>query len=195
MRRVSSVADMNEESVPVDAVSFRRALANMAAPVTVVTTVDGEGRPRGFTASSVCSLSLDPPLVLVCIGKGMRSYAAFAAAERFNVNVLAGDQEELALRFAGRGVDRFDHDDVTFDDRGLPVIRGAVTRLACAAADLLDGGDHSILVGRVDHAPVAGGRPLVYFDRDFRRLHPIAGLDVSDRPAFLRLLTNVGPTR
>jgi flavin reductase ActVB len=185
MRRVSSI----------DGAAFRRAMASMPAPVTIVTTVDSEGRPWGFTASSVCSLSLDPPLLLVCIGKGMRAYAAFAAAERFNVNVLAGDQEELALRFAARGVDRFDHDDVTFDDRGLPVIRGALARLGCAAADLLDGGDHSILVGRVDHAPVAGGPPLVYFDRDFRRLHPVADLDASDRPAFLRLLTNVGPTR
>jgi flavin reductase (DIM6/NTAB) family NADH-FMN oxidoreductase RutF len=180
--------------MPVDSVTFRRALANMPAPVTVVTTADDEGRPWGFTASSVCSLSLDPPLVLVCIGKRMRSYPAFEAAERFTVNVLAGGQEELARRFADSSVDKFDHDDVTFDDHGLPVILGTLTRLGCAAAGLLDGGDHSILVGRVDHAPVADGPPLVYFDRDFRTVNPSPASTYQDAE-FLPLLRNVGPTR
>lgn len=157
----------------IDSIAFRRALANMPAPVTVVTTVDPEGRSHGFTASSVCSLSLDPPLVLVCVGKRMRSYPAFEAAERFAVSVLAHDQEELARRFAAGGAEKFDHPDVTSDERGLPVIRGALTRLACSATGLLDGGDHSILIGRVEQAPVAGGSPLVHFDRSFRGLHPL----------------------
>jgi flavin reductase ActVB len=157
----------------IDSIAFRRALANMPAPVTVVTTVDPDGRSHGFTASSVCSLSLDPPLMLVCVGKRMRSYPAFEAADRFAVSVLAHDQEELARRFAVGGPEKFDHPDVTSDERGLPVIRGALTRLACSAAGLLDGGDHSILIGRVEHAPVAGGAPLVHFDRGFRGLRPL----------------------
>jgi flavin reductase (DIM6/NTAB) family NADH-FMN oxidoreductase RutF len=156
--------------MPVDTNAFRRALANMPTPVTVVTTVGTDGRPYGFTASSVCSLSLDPPLLLVCIGKHTGCYRAFRTAERFAVNVLADHQEELARQFATRGADKFNHAAVTYDGRGLPHICGALTRLVCAPVDLLDGGDHSILVGRVEHAPVTGGRPLLYFNRDFRAL-------------------------
>ncbi len=191
----------------VDTTAFRRALANMPAPVTVVTTVDPDSRPYGFTASSVCSLSLDPPLVLVCIGKRAHCYPVFLAAERFAVNVLARGQEETARRFGTCGAEKFNEGDVTRDDRGLPLICGALTRLVCALVDLLDGGDHSILVGRVEHAPVTGGRPLVYFDRNFRGLHhdgvprpahpsgksrpaaaPHADRHISDRSPFFSLI-------
>lgn len=155
----------------VDVATFRQAMASIATPVTVVTTVDRTGRPAGFTASSFCSLSLDPPLVIVCVDKAARSHPAFVEAPYFMVNVLAAGQEDLAMRFATRGADKFGAGNLTYVAHGLPAVPEAVTQLLCALHEVLDGGDHSILVGCVKQASTAGGPPLLYCDRGFRRLH------------------------
>lgn len=154
----------------IDVASFRTAMSSIATPVTIVTTVDLEGRPAGFTASSFCSLSLDPPLLLICVDKAARCHAAFVGAPRFMVNVLAVGDEELAIRFATRGADKFGARDLTLGKHGLVAVPNAVTRLECALHAVLDGGDHSILVGRVEHATTTGGSPLLYWDHGFRRL-------------------------
>jgi len=161
--------------MPVNAASFRDALARVPAPVTIITTLDWNGRPAGFTASAVCSLSLDPPLILVCINTAAGCYPAFRRAERFLVNILASGQEELARRFGTPRVDKFGGEVLTFLDHGLPAISGAPVRLVCALDAILPGGDHSILVGRVqEQARMSAGAPLVYFDRRFHRLEAAA---------------------
>ncbi|MEU0588582.1 flavin reductase family protein [Streptomyces sp. NPDC006132] len=156
------------------------AMSRVPGPVTVVTTVDGAGRRRGFTATSFSSLSLDPPLVLVCLSRTASTHEAFTSADHFLVNLLAHDQDHLALRFARSGVDRFAEGDAAGDilpcELGLPGSPDACARIACALHAVLDGGDHSILVGRVLDTHVDDDRtPLVHYDRTFT--HPACALD------------------
>ncbi|MEU2224873.1 flavin reductase family protein [Streptomyces sp. NPDC018347] len=158
--------------MPVDRLAFTRTLSRVPAPVTVTTTADASGRRWGFTGSSFCSVSLDPPLVLICLDKGASTHGAFTAAPHFLVNVLAHEQGDVALRFATSGADRFAAGDMAPCELGLPGLPGAAARIACATHEILDGGDHSILVGRVE-ATHAGDRvPLVYSDRAFGRPVP-----------------------
>ncbi|MEU6402552.1 flavin reductase family protein [Streptomyces sp. NPDC046985] len=158
-------------------------MSRVPGPVTVVTTVDRAGRRWGFTATSFSSLSLDPPLVLVCLNKTASTHEAFTSADRFLVNLLAQGQDHVALRFARSGADRFAEGDVEGDvvpcELGLPGSPGACARLACALHAVLDGGDHSILVGRVLDTHADDDRtPLVYYGRTFT--HPASALDLPD---------------
>ena len=102
-----------------EAADFTRAMARVPGPVTVVTTVDAAGTRSGFTASSFSSVSLDPPLVLVCLDRAASTHPAFAAADRFLVNVLAEGQEAIALRFATSGIDRFAAGDLKPCEAGM----------------------------------------------------------------------------
>ncbi|XVS67522.1 flavin reductase family protein [Actinosynnema sp. CA-299493] len=157
--------------MPTDPKTFTSAMASVAGPVAVVTTIDESGRPRGFTASSFCSLSLDPPLVLVCLSRTSSSHPAFAAAKSFTVNVLAHDHAELARHFARPSEDKFEGAVMTECERGLPGLVDAAARLACSAHAVLDGGDHSILVGLVEEAVTLDRTPLIYHNRAFTRPH------------------------
>ncbi|WP_018681259.1 flavin reductase family protein [Actinokineospora enzanensis] len=160
----------------IDATAFTRAMSRVPGPVAVATTVDGAGRRWGFTGSSFSSLSLDPPLVLICLAKTASTHAAFAGSPHFMVNVLNGDQAEVARRFAKSGVDRFHAGDMVPCELGLPGHPDAALRLACTRYDMLDGGDHSILVGRVEALHVAAHPPLVYCDRSFTQPMPAGQL-------------------
>ncbi|WP_424187321.1 flavin reductase family protein [Actinokineospora sp. G85] len=155
--------------MPVSRTEFTSAMAAVAAPVTVVTTMDPQGRRRGFTASSFCSLSLDPPLVLVCLAKSSSSHPAFAAADHFIVNVLADRHADLALRFAVPGADKFAGGEMVPCERGLPGLSDAAVRLSCAVHAFLDGGDHTILVGQVEGVDRTETTPLLYHKRTFTR--------------------------
>ena len=147
---------------------FTRAMARVPGPVVVTTTVDETGRRWGFTASSFVSLSLTPPLVTVSLDKKASTHAAFVAADQFMVNVLAHDQSDIARRFATSGVDRFASGDTVPLERGLPGIPEAVARLVCRMHDVVDGGDHSMLIGQVLHCVTPVDRDaLVYVDRGF----------------------------
>ncbi|GAB2937528.1 flavin reductase family protein [Streptomyces heilongjiangensis] len=148
---------------------FTRAMAQVPSPVTIVTTTDGSGRRWGFTASAFSSLSLDPPLVLVCPAKSAGSHDTFVAAERFMVNILSAEQAGIARHFARSGHDKFTTGDMVPCELDLPGLPGATARLACAAHAVLDGGDHSILVGRVEAVYVGDQEPLVYHNRTFTR--------------------------
>lgn len=157
-------------SVAAEELDFTRAMARVPSPVVVTTTVDESGRRWGFTASSFVSLSLAPPLVTVSLGKKASTHAAFTVADHFMVNVLAHDQSDIAKRFATSGIDRFAGGDTVALERGLPGVPQAVVRLVCRMHDVVDGGDHSILVGRVlDCVTTAGREALVYVDRGFTR--------------------------
>jgi len=148
---------------------FTRAMSRVPGPVTVVTTVDASGRAWGFTATSFVSLSLEPPLVLICLSRTASTHTAFVSAQAFLVNVLGEDQASIAVQFARSGVDRFGTGATLPLERGLPGVPGAAVRLACSLHEVLDGGDHSILVGRVEDVFVGEGGPLVYCDRTFAR--------------------------
>jgi flavin reductase ActVB len=154
--------------------SFTHAMSRVPAPVSVTTTIDAAGRRWGFTGSSFSSLSLRPPLVLVCLDKSASTHAAFVSADHFMINILAEDQVHVATRFAASGIDRFAADDTELCELGLPGLPGALARMACSMHDTLDGGDHSILVGRVEAAHVTAQTPLVYCDRGYTRPRPAA---------------------
>jgi flavin reductase (DIM6/NTAB) family NADH-FMN oxidoreductase RutF len=148
---------------------FTRTMARVPGPVTVATTIDGSGRRWGFTASSFSSLSLTPPLVLICLDKAASTHEAFSSAQHFMINILAEEQADIALRFAKSGTDRFEAGDAAPLELGLPGIPEAAARVACSLHNVFDGGDHSILVGRVEAAHVGEQAPLMYCDRTFMR--------------------------
>ncbi|MET8833223.1 flavin reductase family protein [Micromonospora sp. NPDC004540] len=153
-----------------DRSAFTEAMSRFASGVTIVTTVDPDGVAHGFTASSFCSVSLDPPLVLVCLARSANSYAAFAGCDRFSVSVLRADQADLALRFARRGTDKFSNGRFVTGTGGVAAVDGALALLECTSDRTFDAGDHVILLGRVHHARVDEGSPAIYFNRTFRTL-------------------------
>ncbi|MFD6424605.1 flavin reductase [Streptomyces sp. NPDC060198] len=155
-----------------DTVSFTTAMARVPSPVTVVTTYGPDGVPYGFTAGSFVSASLDPPLVLVCLDKGASTHPAFASAERFLVNVLGEGQQAVARRFAASGTDRFASGDMRPLEGGLPGLPDACARIACRLHSVLDAGDHTALLGRVEQTYTGGRTPLVHVDRLFHRAVP-----------------------
>jgi flavin reductase ActVB len=146
---------------------FTSAMSRVPGPVTVVTTVDASCRRWGFTSSSFGSVSLNPPLVLVCLDKKASTHPAFIAARHFMINVLTQDQEDIARRFARSGIDRFAAGDMEPCELGLPGLPDPCARIACSMHCVVSAGDHSILIGRVQATHVSDGTPLVYCDRSY----------------------------
>ncbi len=150
--------------------AFRNAMARFASGVTVVTTTGSNGRPAGFTASAFSSLSLDPPLVLVCLQKDADCYPTFLEAERFAVSILAAGQEEIARHFATKSADKLAAVQAAGGPAtGLPLIDGASAWAECTMRDQVDGGDHTILIGEVIYAETTDAEPLLHFNRQFGR--------------------------
>ena len=149
---------------------FRRALSEYATGVTVVTAT-GPGGPSGATANAVTSLSLDPPMMLACLDRGSRTLTSVRAQGRFGVNGLAAGQAELARRFSGKHPEGEKWDGVEWSEsQGLPRLNGALIWVACELRDLIDGGDHLILTGKVLEAESAQGQPLLFHRGDYRDL-------------------------
>jgi flavin reductase (DIM6/NTAB) family NADH-FMN oxidoreductase RutF len=155
---------MSADITAPDKSRFRDVMGHFTSGVTVVTTRDATGAPAGFTASAVASLSLDPLLLLVCVSRSGETLAHLEATGSFVVNVLAAEQEELAMRFAGRArEDRFRGLDVAAAETGSPVLAESLAWLDCRVHDVADGGDHAIVVGRVEACAAREGEPLVYY--------------------------------
>ncbi len=152
-----------ESTEPLVGKALRDAFGRFATGVTVVTTRQPDGTPRGFTANSFTSVSLDPPLLLVCVGKQALSFETFQQADHFTVNVLADDQKEISGLFASQSAKKFDIAAWQPDERNMPTIDGALARFSCAQHRLVDAGDHLILIGRVEDFETREGHPLGYF--------------------------------
>lgn len=151
-------------------ISFRDAMARFPSGVTIVTTVDDDGRSWGFTASAFCSVSADPALVLVCLSTEAECHPVFAEAEHWVVHIIHADQVDLALRFATRGADKFVGDSFVADHRGLPRLSGSSVTLDCSTYARHPGGDHTILVGEVSACYEGHPPPTVYTNRAFHAL-------------------------
>lgn len=153
-----------------DLTEFKAAMARFPSGVTVVITRDPNGQAFGFTASAFSSLSLQPPLILVCLDKGADSHPAFRGAGMFTVSVLEASQLDTAMKFATRGADKFGGVSV-FDGAvsGMPLIEGATVHLECRTHEHLEGGDHTIIVGEVLTAASTDLEPLVHYNRHFGR--------------------------
>jgi flavin reductase (DIM6/NTAB) family NADH-FMN oxidoreductase RutF len=158
-------------AVTVDAYSFRDALARFASGVCVVTTVAADGRPAGVTISAFSSLSLDPPLVLFCIGKRSANLSAWLNGPAFSVNVLSERQEALSEVFAAQNEDKFAGVAGAPGANGCFRLDGALITLECRRTTIYDEGDHYIIIGRVDRVePGADIGPLLRFRGAYRSM-------------------------
>lgn len=146
-----------------DPALFRQLLGRFTTGVTVVTTRDPAGRPVGMTASSVASVSLHPPLVLVSVDQASDMHPALRAAPRFVLNVLAADQEAISRRFAAEHPDRFDGIGYRESRHGLPVLDGVLASIECDKRAEAPGGDHTVFFGLVTGGSVSECRPLLYY--------------------------------
>lgn len=153
-----------------DPSTFRAALGRFASGITIITARDADGRDGGMTVSAFSSLSLDPPLILVCVDRAASAGPVFDTAEHYAVNILADDQEALSRRFAQKDVDRFDGVGFTRSSLGVPLLDGALATLECRATARHPGGDHSILIGEVIEVTLHEGHPLLYYRSGYRRL-------------------------
>ena len=153
-----------------DADSFRATLGRFASGVTIVTTCDEAGKDHGMTVSAFCSVSLEPPLVLACIGHDASMHSVMLRADRFGVSVLAAGQEQLARRFADQRSDRFDGIGYTRGRLGVALLDDALAHLECRVVDRREGGDHTIVVGEVESVVSHQGRPLVYYRGGYTQL-------------------------
>ena len=156
---------------PTDTLGLRQALGAFATGVTIVTAMDREtGKPVGFTANSFTSVSLDPPLLLVCLAHTAASYRIFCNSEGFAVNVLSAEQEEVARIFARRGADKFAAVSWKPGAHGAPLLDGSLARFDCAMHQRVAAGDHDILMGLVLGFSRREGKALVYHGGSFAAL-------------------------
>ncbi len=148
--------------MPLDAARFRHTMSQLATGVTIVTAKVARGRALGLTASSVTSLSLEPPMLLVCIGRDAVIHDAILEAEHFGVNVLAAGQRELARRFADREREYLEDGEYVLSPNGVPLLPGSLARIECRRRSRHEGGDHTIVTGVLDWSETGEGRPLCY---------------------------------
>jgi flavin reductase (DIM6/NTAB) family NADH-FMN oxidoreductase RutF len=156
--------------MPVDDASFRLALSQFATGVTVVLTRDAAGAPAGLTVNSFTSVSLDPPLVLICIDLRSDAHDALAQSGIFGVSVLAATQEDVSRRFAWRGPEKFEGFVLEHGETGALLVPGAVAQLECEVVAAHRAGDHTIFVGQIKVLRVSPGPPLLYHRGTYRRV-------------------------
>lgn len=162
----------------VDLDQFIAAMRQLAAGVTLVTTADGE-RKAGLTATAVCSVSAEPPQILVCVNRSADAHPVMAAAGVFAVNVLSAEQMDLANRFAGRdgtqGEARFEAGDWRRLATGAPTLEGCLASFDCRTVATLDAGTHTVLVGEVQAVALGSGMPMVYHDGEYGLVARVVG--------------------
>ena len=149
--------------------AYRAVMRRFPTGVTIVTTIL-DGRPKGFTANAVASVSAEPPMVLVCVSRQARTHPIIAQAGRFCVNLLTVQQERLARQFATRRDDLDPFAGLAYRGArtGSPVIEAALSYLDCEVAEEYSAGTHTILIGAVLECAAASGSPLGYFDGAYR---------------------------
>ncbi len=156
-------AEIETTSAPtIDPRELRHAFGSFVTGVTVVTAWDAKGNPRGMTANSFTSVSLDPPLLLVCIGKHAASFETFLSARVFAVNMLHEGQAETSALFASKAPDKFKATDHRAVHTGAPVLANCLTWFDCTVHDRIDAGDHMILIGRVQAFDTSPSQPLAF---------------------------------
>jgi flavin reductase (DIM6/NTAB) family NADH-FMN oxidoreductase RutF len=148
---------------------FRELIGHFATGVTIVTAVD-DGRSFGTTASAVTSLSLEPPMLLICMNKESETGRAVASAGRFAVNILGEQQVALAQRFAQKGGDKFGGVPTAAGESGAPLIEDALATLECRVVEQTTGGTHTVFFGEVEAGTARDGAPLAYYRGRFGTL-------------------------
>ena len=155
----------------VTADEFRNVLGRFASGVTVVTALDSDGHDRGMTVSAFCSVSLAPPLILICIEKSASAWRTLTTTGEFVVNILSAEQEQLARRFAIEEIDRFDGVGYSRTQNGIVILDDVVAVIECKRTTLYDGGDHTIILGSVEATRVSNEKkPLLYYRGGYAQL-------------------------
>jgi flavin reductase (DIM6/NTAB) family NADH-FMN oxidoreductase RutF len=149
---------------------FRRACGRFATGVTIASVLDANGAPHGLTVNSFTGVSLDPPLILICLGHAVTCIDAFRQSRHFGINVLAADQRDLSDKFARKGHDRFDGLEWYRGASGVPLLPGVLAAIECRVHQRITSGDHDIFVGEMVSAKTEEGEPLVYFVGRYRQL-------------------------
>ncbi|MBI4298785.1 MAG: flavin reductase family protein [Chloroflexi bacterium] len=156
----------------VDKEAFRKAWSNFATGVTVITTIQPDGHVHGITANGVCSVSLEPPLVLACLGHNRNSYSLIKKRRRFAINILDESQQRIAEYYTRDSKDRFGDVEVAFrfTSQGSAIVEGGLAYMDCQVVAEHKAGDHTIFVAKVDEIGLKQGRPLLFFESGFHRL-------------------------
>lgn len=166
VQKVSS--DIHASSVTDE--SFKEAMSCFACGVTIVTTIDDNGKKWGFTASAFSSLSLTPPMVLVCLNVEADCYDAFCKTSQFGVNIINPKYEQLALKFAKKGIDKFSDEEFVEGESGVPILKDVLVSLECKKNEVFPGGDHIIITGVVNHVKIKPCEASVWYNNKFHAL-------------------------
>jgi flavin reductase (DIM6/NTAB) family NADH-FMN oxidoreductase RutF len=153
-----------------DTKTFRDACSLFGTGVTVATVRAPDGSLHGLTVSSFTPVSIEPPLILICIDHGCTFLQNFRACSHFAVNVLTESQREISVTFACKEDGRFEGVEFDLSPNGVPLLRGSAATFECQLAAVIEAGDHAIFLGEVVNAECHGGRPLLYFNREYRSL-------------------------
>jgi flavin reductase (DIM6/NTAB) family NADH-FMN oxidoreductase RutF len=154
----------------IDPDTFRSVLGRFASGVTIVTAQDDAGVDHGMTVSAFCSLSLDPPLVLLCVDHAASMYELLLTHPRFGVSILSSNQEAYSRRFADPDSDRFDGIAYSRGESGVVLLEESLAHLECRVTEHYEGGDHTIFIAEVEHAEPRDGRPLLYYRGGYAQL-------------------------
>jgi 3-hydroxy-9,10-secoandrosta-1,3,5(10)-triene-9,17-dione monooxygenase reductase component len=161
---------MSSDTSRVTGELFRHAAGRFATGITIATVRDPEGAPHGLTVNSFTSVSLDPPLVLVCIAHAAVTLESFRTAKHFGINILASDQRELSDHFARKGHNRFATIEWVPGETGVPLLPGVLAAIECEVHSTVRAGDHDIFLGEVVKVDVNEKRPLLYFGSAYHTL-------------------------
>ena len=163
------MTDLSDDSPSFDSAKYRQVLGHFPTGVTVITSTS-EGHPIGLAVGSFASLSLEPPTVMFGAGKQSSTWPKIEAAGKFCVNVLAEDQEDVCRVFASKAPDKFEEVGYRHSGNGSPLIEGVLAYIDCNVGDVLDHGDHYIVVGEVTDLEVRHeGGPLLFFRGGYGR--------------------------
>ncbi len=156
--------------MPIDKNELRRVMGHFATGVTVITTLNKDGKINGLTANAFSSVSLDPPLCLISVDKKAESYSSFEESRVFTVNILASDQEALSRKFAVSGGNKFEGVAYRIGANGAPILDGALAYIECKLYAAYDGGDHTIYLGEVQQTEITESKPLLFFRGGYREI-------------------------
>lgn len=154
----------------IDRNELRRVMGHFATGVAVITTLSDKGELHGLTANAFTSLSLAPPLCLVCVDKKADSYPCFEQSRVFTINILADGQEEISRRFAVSGGNKFEGVAYRLGANRAPILDRVLSYLECSVKAAYEGGDHTIYVGEIEQAETREGKPLLFYRGGYRGL-------------------------
>jgi flavin reductase (DIM6/NTAB) family NADH-FMN oxidoreductase RutF len=151
---------------------LRRVMGHFATGVSIITSVTKDGQLVGLTANALTSVSLVPPLLLICVDKQAESYPHFAASKLFTVNLLSSEQEDLSRRFATKGDNKFEGVAYRRGANGAPILNNVLAFMECRIVAAYEGGDHTIFLGEIEEASTSEGQPLLFYRGGYRSIAP-----------------------